>query len=77
MRAIMLTKTEKQIVILLVVVAIVNFIANIVLSLIGARALGGLYDTGNLEFLISLWFIFGIIIEILVVAVLILMIRKE
>jgi len=68
-----LTKTEKKIVILLVFVAIVNFIINIVISIIASRYT----STGAMETFISLWIIFGIINEILVVAALILMIRKE
>ena len=65
MRAIMLTKTEKKIVILLVVVAIVNFLMNILFP----------FQMGAMEFF--LWVLPGILIEILVVCVLILTIRKE
>jgi len=60
------TKTEKRIIILLVVVFIVN-IFNLIISY------GVMFYYGELLFI----FIFSLIIEILIFAVLILMIRKE
>jgi len=72
MRSVTLTKTEYRIVTLLVVVAIVNFIVNI---LIPIRTFEEFVDAGWSIF--SFWCLFGVIIEILVVAVLILLIRKE
>lgn len=73
MRAIMLTKTEKIIVILLVVVAIVNFYGNIYVP-----SSAYIYDSGVhlAQAAYVFWSIYGCIVEILVVAVLILMIRK-
>jgi len=72
MRAISLTKTEKKFVILLVVVAVVNFIG---LLLLGFNLLT--YDFELFMMSIIFWVSSLIIIEILVVVVLILMIRKE
>ena len=73
MRAISLTKTEKKFVILLVVVAVVNFIGNIYIPFVAT-----FYDYyGDPISSPPIWGFLGWIIEILVVVVLILMIRKE
>ena len=74
MRAIMLTKTEKKIVIFLVVVAILIFLG---LVLLGVNLLKNDYDFEFFMMSVIFWVSSLIIIEILVVAVLILMIIKE